>query len=355
MPKRISITLLFAVAIATVALFAVTEVGAQYSGTFDPWTTFTYSGTDFKGDPFSCTVETASTFPDIINCPTDPAKKCSKYCWTITDCSPSHIVFLIGQDFEAKFEQATVNSSPASWVPLCDGTVDPSIDMVFGENLIYNCNAKIDGDFSGTPPNTACAIFEGELGTRPTDLLIKGGQFRAYGPINSVGPPCEPVVLGVSSSTECNILATLPAGTVYIDVVRGPDGCSVDEDASTFYVNSKCNPNADECGPTTLAAGCKYVGPPPDCADYPDCGEVGEPECPSFCLDKPEEGFQICSGRLAPGCPECVNVLSGSPTCVKYTTSSGTRIKSCFRPDGTTCSWKKCCKSPTDPTANCGW
>ena len=382
-------TLLLTVLIAFAGLFVATQVGAQPFGT----ECGDYAGTDYKS--WTCrgdNVEIAPEFPKYGPCPTDPAKDCSTYEWIITAPGPSHFDILIPRDMEAKVVQAC-NGDPGicTWTAECDGRGDTSTDT-FGKHLTFFCTGKFSWtSWSGS--KTVSLTLEGRLSSYPTDSFLKRGNcglictgvdpascvyvgrcdddddcdecsscfessgyssFEAtlacenssWGPILGPAEPCEPVALGVTSSRECNILATLPVGTVYILVARGPDGCSVDEDASEYYFNSPdCTATADCATAENPAAGCKYIDPVNDCDANEDA---------PICIDPPEEGFQICSGRLAPGCPECVNVLSGSPTCVKYTTSSGTRIKSCFLDDGTTCSWKKCCKSPEDyPGESC--
>ena len=94
MPNRISITLLLAIFIAVVAVFAATEVRAQCDQSVNQPD---YSVT--CGEQTNYTVSIVEPFPLIAPCPDNPSENCSTYEWTISP-GASHFNLIVEGLFE---------------------------------------------------------------------------------------------------------------------------------------------------------------------------------------------------------------------------------------------------------------
>jgi len=357
MPKRISITLLFTVVIAIIALFAAGEVLAQdcvgptCCQTEGGWTVevaagpYAWTPTD---EDWPCIIP-GSNPPIYVPCyrtdywickpGTNPGSTCdsgglNQLLFAVKTCSPDQIGFFPIDDFDP----ADPNDI---YYP---GKGDPTLGFLDGylQAYVIRIEPKQDGTWS---------ILTNTPFTDLTTMAFKAGKGRKaveeYCAVTGLECPRTSSDAGAASSQCVLVTGTSTGDNIYMGVVRGPDGCSVDAAEVSFYINS---PNCDATAPCSSgipATGCIYE------ESVLGCDATGNEDAP-ICIDPPEEGFQFCAD-FGSACQECFEFRSGSPTCLKYTTSSGTRIKSCFRPDGTTCSWKKCCKSPElYPGANCG-
>ena len=212
MAKRISITLLFTVVIAIVALFAAAEVEAEYTGSFDAigYTWFIHLG---------CRVEISIPFPEVIDCATG---KCSKYTYMVT-CPTSHSDILIRRDMASKIVQAECDGYPCTWETKCDGTGESSTG--FGKYLIWNVVGKWNYGWSDSNSHTLSLILTGDdLGRDPTDFLIKHGQVLKFGPIQGPAPSCVQVDPNQPLSTESYI----QVGPVTLQVLYNAAGESYD-------------------------------------------------------------------------------------------------------------------------------
>ena len=196
-------------AVAIVALFAATSVEAEYSGEFD---TLEYTWFEHLG----CRVEIATPFPDVIDCATG---KCSEYTWEVT-CPTSHSDILIRRDMEARIVKALCDGSDCTslWSMKRDGTGESSTD--FGKFLIWNIAGKWNYGWSDSDPHTLSLILTGDdLGSDPTDFLIKHGQVLKYGPIQGPAPKADlnPFIPTTNSETGTGAGGQIPVRLEYVN------------------------------------------------------------------------------------------------------------------------------------------
>lgn len=217
MPKRIFLTLLVTVVVGIIALFAATEVRAEYPGSFDPlgYTWFEHLG---------CRVEIVTPFPQVIDCPSG-AGKCSKYTWQVT-CPTSHSDILIRRDMETRIEKALCDGEDctALWLTKLDGSGESSTS--FGQYLIWNVVGKWNYGWSDSFPHRLSLILTGDdLGRDPTDFLIKHGLVLKFGPIQGPAPLCQST-LGAYTPAVLEEVKTIKG--VLIKILRSPTtGCGI--------------------------------------------------------------------------------------------------------------------------------
>ena len=270
MPKKISITLLFMLMVAIFALFAATEVGAQYTGSFD---TVGYTWFEHRG----CRVEIVPPFPEVIDCPQSTGK-CSKYTWEVT-CPTSHSDILIRRDMEARIEQALCDGDPCTWETKLDGSGESS--TTFGQYLIWNVVGKWNCGWSTINPHTLSLILTGDdLGRDATDFLIKEGQELKFGPIQGPAPFCVSVL---GDYTPAAVEEVMTIKSVQIKIQRNPTtGCgiglkySLDGGTSWFDVDPTDPPTVPDPD---------YPNDPTKDVPVVDCGEIsGKSGCLQECI-----------------------------------------------------------------------
>ena len=186
MPKRISITFIFTMAIAIVALFAATEVVAEPCGSGE--NTADYECND--GVQGNYTVRIVKPFPQIAPCTSYPGgtsypgENCSMYRWTIKPEDLSHFNLLVERQFQDKIVDSNGNNLD------CSGDGDPSQGAGrFAQFLTWNCllkfNSSIDAPY---------VLVRGEFAYSPTDWQVKQTsdfQNGDYGITQGLALPCE--------------------------------------------------------------------------------------------------------------------------------------------------------------------
>lgn len=160
MPKRISITLIFSVAIAIVVLFAATEVVAEPCGSGE--NTADYECTD--GVQGNYTVRMVQPFPEIAVCPDNQGEKCTTYRWNIWPAAPSHFNLIVERPFLGKIVASASNGGPLD----CTGSGDPSQGADnYAKFLTWNCFLKFNS--TANPYVT----LRGEFADAATDWFVK--------------------------------------------------------------------------------------------------------------------------------------------------------------------------------------
>ena len=351
MPKRKNL-ILFTMVIAIIAILTASKALAQNCdgptccNTASGWTIEVKAG-PYSVDPVTngCSIPGSSppiyvpcyrTDYEICQPGTSPGSGCSanglnQLLFAVKTCAPNQIRFFPIGDFHPDDD-------------IFDpGEGDPTLGFLEGYLQAYVIRIEPNQQ------NGQWSILSDTPFTDLTTFALKAGKGKKavseYCEVTGLDCPRTSSDAGVASS-QCVLVTETTAGNLYMGVVRGPDGCSVNAAEVSFYINSPNCDAQDSCSEGIPATGCRY-----DDAVL-GCDAPGNEEA-SICIDPPEGGFQFCAD-FGGGCQECFEFRSGSPTCLKYTTSSGTRIKSCFLEDGTTCSWKKCCKNG-DETPACGY
>jgi len=325
MPKKIYITLLFTVALVGFLILSPTSLSVQRCYAEDA-----YGPADFVGD-WLHTNYLGNT-------------KCTAF----EDAGAGALNYVNGGVAAGTYALETHNGFQYLVKNPATGPVNYPcwVWRVIDETRLENeCNY---GDFYSPMPSR-CTYCYGDRDTSSSFSTATRDDSCEGDP-----DPCPPQGGSVSTRDGCASIMEIEAGTVYMSYQRVGE-CDVDEEGIRFYLNSDDCSALTRC-PDEPAAGssCQYMEDEiDDCEAVEPCGEEGQPACPSFCVDPADVRQVLCMEPDSP-CQDCVDVDTGSPTCMKYTTASGTRIKSCFKPDGTTCSWKKCCKLKLS-TANCGW
>ena len=159
--------------------------------------------------------------------------------------------------------------------------------------------------------------------------------------------PQRPVI---PPSTAC--VAISPVGEearLFLGIPRINGSCDVDLETVGFYLNDETCTTAIPCGATPgINAVCRYPSPQDFlCEDDDVTG-------PCIDFSDVEAAVNVICAPDNAACNECINWETGSPTCTDYRTASGVRIKCCVLEDGSTCSWKKCCKKRRKTEA-CGF
>ncbi len=356
MLKKISITLLFAAALAIVVPVPFTEVlagaGDPYPGTVAP----DYSYFEYKNFKF-----------EFLGCDYDKVNDATTCSWKATATGTkeiSHLLIALRPDLVDSITSHACSDLSCEIFKILDGSGDPST-KIYGKFLGLAL-IKFIGDFGNLVE--VSLTFNGHLaGTEITAAFIKSGRCEiegnevicddsSFGPVIGVGEFCEEKIAGIGTTSGCVNIGEVGAGTIYMGYQREGNGCDVDENLLRLYLNSpQCDasvecpvidPPGSDPTPEQIAifqAGCDYGAPVVGCGE----GVVGP------CVDAAVLTEIICA-QPGSNCPECMEVEAGSPTCVKYTLPSGTVYKCCTLDDGTSCSWRDCCKDK-DKTAACGY
>jgi hypothetical protein len=354
MPNRISITLFFAVAIAIVTLFAVSEVLAQDTNPCHG----VIAGPDYSY--FDC-----NDFKfEFLGCDYVEASDESTCSWMGTQLGApeiSHLSITLRPDLVDSIKRYACDFGTCNMEEILDGTGDPST-KIYGRFLGLAL-LKFSGDFPDDlgSESKVSVTFDGRVGTEIGAAFVKSGNCyvlndkaycddSAFGAVEVVGEYCEATIAGIGSTGGCASIADIPAGTIYMAYERLENGCDVDGDSLRLYINSPNCDDEDECDgtPSTYQNGCDYGAPVIGCApsdEYPD----GSPICFDTALIPGLECAQPGSN-----CPECMEVQTGSPTCINYKLPDGTRYRACFLDDGTTCLYARCCRDG-EISARCGY
>jgi len=254
MPKKISITLLFTVAVAIVALFAAAEVRAEC--------------TQLELDNYECFVDDQGYFEVRIQKPFplyDSDFDTSTYTWIITKLSSpynaSHFDLIIERNFEDKIVDGGLD---------CDGSGEASTD--FAKYLTWNCYYKWD-------PLPDPIILElsvnGKFGSAPSDYLIKAGSSNVFGIIQAPAPFCVSVL---GDYTPAAVEEVMTIKSVEIKILRNPTtGCGIGLEKRVK------DPDTGVWGPweTMTATDAPTVGD----TQVVDCGEItGNSGCLQECI-----------------------------------------------------------------------
>ena len=366
MPKKIYKSLLFTMVVATIALFAVTPAvvqGAQCNSRLPDRDCFG-SFTDFAIDN-DCgyfNADSAGVF-----------------------CEPIEVFDFAGTWEITAIATEAANALDATWSGSSTVTFDTEVcsnwgmfqEINFSEsNLVFTDNTvQYSADLNPFFFEEGCGDFQvcrltqdsNQLSYLDNPVTLRAGSYIIG--FNNTGADCDyqdlivaasspevceaPRYGQVSTNAGCASIMEVDAGTVYMSYQRVGD-CEVDEEGILFYLNSDNCTATTECDEDT-APGDSCVYPEPvTIGCYPEgCNEETGDGCPAICIEEAVVGAILCMQPDSP-CQECMRVDSGSPTCVNYTTVSGSRIQVCIRQDGVTCPFFYCCVRKIPNVSICG-
>jgi hypothetical protein len=256
MSRRISITLLFAVAIAIVALFAVTEIVAQ-----DPFPPCPNPlGSDYNG--FECNGFKVD-FSDCVYIKEDNQTKCT---WKVDQLGAneiSHFLVTVRPDLVSSLADHACKANgvtiDCSIVVITDGSADPST-KIFGKYL-GSALVKFDGGFANYTSVEATLIFNGHFGTELANFFVKSGPCEltevpedgtcevdcpdsAFGSVGGVGELCEIPLPDYIARPDSGGILRYSLGNRKICFIPDENGCP--QDPPYFCPEDEgCNATAD--------------------------------------------------------------------------------------------------------------
>jgi hypothetical protein len=300
--------IMFTVVMATVALFAATQAGAQQ-----------ICPTECEAGPYR--IEIVQPFPLQVNadgeytCPSYPCwvwrykyidgpyQKVSQVYITYPDCcGVDNYIDILGtvcggeNHITAPCEVAN-GLNKYKWPMVCDDYT-----------LRLPCNDQINPNQEFWFATDTSVIGLNTLGIK------KGKKFYVCA---IAGPDCPLGArsqTGTFASSECPKITGVPAGDVWMKFQREPGGCDVNPAAVSFHYD--CDP-------------CK-----PDSCDPLENMATWAPS--------EDDPIHITSGDLKQGCPESVRVgvTDAKVGCIEYTTNSGDKAQQCIDQNGNACDWE---------------
>jgi hypothetical protein len=159
------------------------------------------------------------------------------------------------------------------------------------------------------PPNgvqISLTIAGNDVGAEHNAMLLGTATIlpHQWGKGEILAPGCRPLGAGALPAEQCTSLYESEAEKLSMNVRRALDSCIIENEV-VFYKTSDC-----------IGTG---ITPNPKC----------EPPNTEPCWSDPDPGFVYKSGTQG-GCPELVEVRTGSPACATLTLKSGRKTTVCY-------------------------